>query len=873
MQPPPSASPPPATGPNPVRASARSERHTTRALTILARVMERLRPNCPGGRTGLDTRGWPRLRRAVAGQHGDDEQFAAAISTAIHDLHANSTVIVAQGHGVNSHSITDARADLDRLREHAEDVSTELRRAIRVAHRIAKRVELEDTPLRRALGAWLIRLTLSKATGREQPQAAWRPHLPTDAAAAPPRAAAAFAHLMTTASPWGTPRHGIAGILPTMVQRAYRRDLAAVATGRAPAPRPHAMDPAAMIGASPLAPDGKADDRNHRQQTAQVHALELALAAGYRSDAGTGLNDARQPGDAPKVDPVRLVLAHRRTPCDLCEGDACPILKIGALASAAPLIFFGGRRPAAASMPTAVTYQLDEKDTARQATCVDELRQTGRAEPCPDPRVITPTFMAYRHRYAESLEAAQAWFSATPQGARAGRMNERVGQVLSSIPPTDAPWDTKTVMIACAKAAHSDKGRLVFDHTRLNERSCAWPMTMCTIEEILMSIKPGSWVASDDVTAGFHHMEVAPADRPYMAFVHLGDGKTYQPTRVMFGNKCAPAGFSTVSAEATTSAQRYINAKMGPDCGVFLFVYVDDIFTIASSEADCRRAQQLLQEYCESVGIELKAAKRREPAQDAPLLGLRVDSVTMTVYLPEDKRYNILFLVQLCLQLADRGQCAPLAILRKAAGKLAHFLVVFPEGRAHLAPLYAACESGASQCDLRTAPGALSALRYWSRVLCDDKRGVAPLVSTPTSPTAPPWVSSYSDAAGDGGYCLTIGPIALWGTWLEGLMSPFVSIGLKEIYPLALLQELAGDLLDDIIWTPRSDNLGNCFSILKGYTDDKAMRPWLASILASRRAATIPGWLPREFNTCNDDGSKAATMSALEAALAKYCTV
>lgn len=831
----------------------------------MARIVKLLKPSDEQvPTTATQKPSWARLREAARQQHADDKVYCDKIEEGIKSLHADLMSVHADS--VTEDALRETRRELDTLRDKAQRVPDQLREAIRSAHRIAKRMPEGPAPLQRALGAWLIRSIAQKVVDPSaKEELVWSPHLPEDAQKATPRAALAYASLTAAVSPWGTAAGSAATMLPAMLSRTYKRELVAAATGAHPAPRPHAMDASGMLSSSPVGEGGKADERTHKQQGAQRCAIENALAEGRQRLGPPPAQD-----EAPAVDPLALVRQHRAHPCENCASGTCTIVATAALASAAPAIYFTGRRPAETTVPPRRTYPLSAADAEAQARAMNELVRTGRMELCAEPRVISPTFITAKHHYTPSREAAQEWFRAEEQGGRAAAMDARVSEVLAELPQgADAVWSASAIASACARASFAEKGRLVFDYTTNNERSCSWPMRMTTIEEILAVITPGAWIASDDVASGFHHITVVAQDRPYMAVIHLGDGKCYQPTRLMFGARTAPGIFCAVTAELAAAAQRYIYARLGPDCGIFLFVYVDDIFTIAQhSRRDCLKGKALLKEYLKSVGVALKEEKSREPAQDAPLLGLRVDTRTMRVYIPEDKRYNNLFLVRLALSLVARGQGVPASLLRKLVGKLAHFLVVFPEGRAHMAPLYAAAEPAGALAHLSETPGAISALSYWSAVLCDESRGMAPLVPTPTSPNAPPWVSSFSDAAGGTGFCLTMGPIALWGTWTPEARAADISV--KEFYPIALLEELAGGLLQDITWAPRADNIGVCFAVHTGHTRGAAMAPFLAGFLASRRTTTPMGWLPRQFNTCGDDGSKAPSRAEALLALAKY---
>ena len=187
-----------------------------------------------------------------------------------------------------------------------------------------------------------------------------------------------------------------------------------------------------------------------------------------------------------------------------------------------------------------------------------------------------------------------------------------------------------------------------------------------------------------------------------------------------------------------------------------------------------------------------------------------------------------------------------------------------------MAPLYQAT-SGASLGMLPPSrcAGALSALRYFYDVLQRQHADsfCAPL---PASSDAPAEIISHGDASGDVGFSVQMGPLQLWGLWTPEVAAE-KSIGNKELYPLALLEELFGDLLEDFTWAPRMDNLPNCFSILKGHTSDLDLQPLLTAWLCARGSdATRPGWVPRLFNPFQDKVSKAASGEEVPPLMAAY---
>ena len=249
----------------------------------------------------------------------------------------------------------------------------------------------------------------------------------------------------------------------------------------------------------------------------------------------------------------------------------------------------------------------------------------------------------------------------------------------------------------------------------------------------------------------------------------------------------------------------------------------------------------------------------------------RVASPFFSLLPPPDVSFFRSYYCLLFLEVARRGGGLPTAQLEKLAGKLNHFCIVWPQGAAHMAPIYQAAH-GAVQGMLppERCASAVSALKYFYHVLMRNRQSDALCTPLPSSPDAQPGVQSFGDASGDIGFSTQMGPLLLWGTWTAAVAER-VSIGNKELYPIALFSETFGDLLGGFAWLPRMDNLPNCFAILKGHTTDADLQPLLTAWLCARgRDAARPGWVPRLFNPFQDQASKARSHREVQDCMERY---
>lgn len=262
-------------------------------------------------------------------------------------------------------------------------------------------------------------------------------------------------------------------------------------------------------------------------------------------------------------------------------------------------------------------------------------------------------------------------------------------------------------------------------------------MAMCSINEILSELGSGYWVASTDVSSGFHHVVMHPADRPYQCYQALG--YYLQPTRLMFGLRQAPPQFCTVTAEVVATCQRMVNTDELRGFKIVFKVYVDDIFVIAPTREGCEIGLATLLGYCSAVGIVLADSKTRPPAQVAiPLLGLEVDTVAMTVMIPAAKRYRNLALLHAALEAGRRKQAFPAEAMRKIAGLLTHCIAVIWDGSMWMAPIWQAAATSSGAVMVHQWPGLQRSLAAWAGMMAASHRCSTPLIHRSLRPRPRP---------------------------------------------------------------------------------------------------------------------------------------
>lgn len=100
-------------------------------------------------------------------------------------------------------------------------------------------------------------------------------------------------------------------------------------------------------------------------------------------------------------------------------------------------------------------------------------------------------------------------------------------------------------------------------------------------------------------------------------------------TRLCFGISCAPYIFQTISNFVVRCMKRRGFIK--------IFAYLNDYILLDASFEQCARAQLTLIGLLHSLGFVIAWKKCNSPTRRIRFLGIVLDSVSMKLYLPEDK--------------------------------------------------------------------------------------------------------------------------------------------------------------------------------------------------------------------------------------------
>lgn len=176
----------------------------------------------------------------------------------------------------------------------------------------------------------------------------------------------------------------------------------------------------------------------------------------------------------------------------------------------------------------------------------------------------------------------------------------------------------------------------------VNQAMASLPCELPSVESIFAEVQPGEVLGKRDLLNGFFHLVLAPEARKHMAFRHPVSGALARWVVLPQGTKQSPALFCAVS-QASARIFNELFAEKGIKCKVY--VYVDDYILRAKSFDDLLAAFDAMDEEAVLLGLCFNPAKdvgRDQPLTCIEALGICMDSVTMSISLPESKRASYL---------------------------------------------------------------------------------------------------------------------------------------------------------------------------------------------------------------------------------------
>ena len=158
-----------------------------------------------------------------------------------------------------------------------------------------------------------------------------------------------------------------------------------------------------------------------------------------------------------------------------------------------------------------------------------------------------------------------------------------------------------------------------------------------SIDEVTSLLKPNGWMAKVDLR---HAYRSVPISKDSWAGTGLkwqfrgSNEYTYMyDTRLPFGASPSPSIFQGITKSVTRMMKR---RGFKAVC-----VYIDDFIIVADSFVECMAAFKALLALLLKLGFSISWRKVVSPTQKITFLGIRIDSVSETLSMPDDKLVSL----------------------------------------------------------------------------------------------------------------------------------------------------------------------------------------------------------------------------------------
>jgi hypothetical protein len=401
------------------------------------------------------------------------------------------------------------------------------------------------------------------------------------------------------------------------------------------------------------------------------------------------------------------------------------------------------------------------------------------------------------------------------------------------------------------------KLRLIYDARYVNSFVQIPSFKYETLSKLGQVLRPGWWLFTIDLSAGYHHVDLAESAFPYMGFEW--EGKVYHWQQMPFGLAPACWVFTMLVRQLLSKWRREGKANSG---------YIDDSIHAAPSPAEARSLRAAVVADMAACGFVVNAKKSDpEPSQRKEYLGAVVDTATGALLVPEAKRLRLLGAVRALLECRH---CCRIRALEQAVSTITSMSYSF--GQLSLlmtrrCVAWITAELGGGNARDRCAPlsaAAAAELEFWLTAF-ERFDGRVPLW-----PPTHVHTLIHTDAAGRSRFSF-----GGWGGWAQVEAqprrtaagrwafdtAPFSSTFLETQAVWLVLQSLnrKGELDGQRILL-RTDNKSAAAILNKGASVVPEIQDVCMNLLwycIERKIDLRADWVPRELNTLADALSKA----------------
>jgi len=303
-----------------------------------------------------------------------------------------------------------------------------------------------------------------------------------------------------------------------------------------------------------------------------------------------------------------------------------------------------------------------------------------------------------------------------------------------------------------------------------------------------------------DIKEAYRILPVHPVDQVLQGIVHKG--KLYFDRCVAFGNR-ASAGIFCRLADLVT----WIAAEHGIES---IIHYIDDFLIVVSASPDAAmQVLRLFMAILDIIGIPYKREKTEGPTTELTYLGVRLNTVNMSAYVPVEKRRQIVKIVQAAIG----KTCMHLRELQSVIGCLMWLTQVTPHGRVFIQSLINKTKGkwkGSSW--IRLDKRCTDDLKWWLDVI-PGWDGIRLLEEVE-------WRSSEMENlftnASDWGGGATFGNFYTFFPWRSDLDLHTYNIQIRELYALLVAVLTFRRLWQRKRFLIRMDNMANVLALRKG---------------------------------------------------------
>ncbi len=154
----------------------------------------------------------------------------------------------------------------------------------------------------------------------------------------------------------------------------------------------------------------------------------------------------------------------------------------------------------------------------------------------------------------------------------------------------------------------------------------------------------GAFMAKTDIESAFRLLPVHPSDFHLLGI--MLDGKFFVDKALPMGASCSPALFEKFS----TFVEWAIKEKAGSSR---IIHFCDDFLLCGESNLSCKSLLDKFISVCKTLGVPLAHEKTVGPSTSIVFLGLQIDSIKLTVSVPDDKIIKISDKIKQALQSRD----------------------------------------------------------------------------------------------------------------------------------------------------------------------------------------------------------------------------